>query len=272
MEFTHLLAIVGDEPVFATDLLLAGAVDADDVRRQLSRWVSAGRLYQLRRGLYALAPPFQRVRPPPFLVANRLVRGSYVSQQAALAHYGLIPEAAPVVTSVTTGRPGRWETPLGVYEYRHVKTGLFFGYRRTEISPGQRAFVAAPEKALLDLVYLHAGGDEPTTWLSCACRTWSVSIWTCCANWPSGPPAPNCAARPPSWPSWRTLRLRSTRNYESDPERGSYSSSKRRRVNERMGGRKHVNCRSSTLRRFGQAPARRLRAAVGPVERHQHRI
>jgi predicted transcriptional regulator of viral defense system len=88
--------------------LLAGAVDADDVRRQLSRWVNAGRLYQLRRGLYALAPPFQRARPHPFLVANRLVRGSYVSQQAALAHYGLIPEAAPVVTSVMTGRPGRW--------------------------------------------------------------------------------------------------------------------------------------------------------------------
>ncbi|MFZ2616848.1 MAG: hypothetical protein WA077_12725, partial [Anaerolineae bacterium] len=54
------------------------------------------------------------------------------------------------------------ETPLGVYEYRHVKTGLFFGYRWTEISPSQRAFVAAPEKALLDLVHLHAGGDEPT--------------------------------------------------------------------------------------------------------------
>jgi len=160
MDFTRLLAILGDEPVFATDLLLAGDVDAGDVRRQLSRWVSAGRLYQLRRGLYALAPPFQRVRPHPFLVANRLLRGSYVSQQAALAHYGLIPETAPVVTSVTTGRPGRWETPLGVYEYRHVKTSLFFGYRLTEISPGQRAFVAAPEKALLDLVHLHAGGDD----------------------------------------------------------------------------------------------------------------
>lgn len=161
MEFKHLLAVVGDEPVFATELLLAGAVDADDVRRQLSRWVSAGRLNQLRRGLYALAPPFQRVRPHPFLVANRLVRGSYVSQQAALAHYGLIPEAAPVVTSVTTGRPGRWQTSLGVYEYRHVKTGLFFGYRLAEISPGQRAFIAVPEKALLDLIYLHTGGDDP---------------------------------------------------------------------------------------------------------------
>lgn len=160
MKYTQLLEIVGDEPVFDADLLLAGAVDADDVRRQLSRWVSAGRLYQLRRGLYALAPPFQRVKPHPFLVANRLVRGSYVSLQAALAYYGLIPEAVPVVTSVTTGRPGRWATPLGSYEYRHVRTGLFFGYRLTEISPGQHAFIATPEKALLDLAHLRAGGDE----------------------------------------------------------------------------------------------------------------
>lgn len=64
---------MGDEPVFEAGLLLAGDVDPSDVRRQLSRWVNAGRLYQLRRGLYALAPPFQKIRPHPFLVANRLV-------------------------------------------------------------------------------------------------------------------------------------------------------------------------------------------------------
>ena len=51
--------------------MLAGDVDPTDVRRQLSRWVTAGRLYRLRRGLYALAPPFQKVLPHPFLVANR---------------------------------------------------------------------------------------------------------------------------------------------------------------------------------------------------------
>ena len=59
MEFRHLLQVVGDEPAFETGLLLAGDVAPADVRRQLSRWVKAGRLYQLRRGLYALAPPFQ---------------------------------------------------------------------------------------------------------------------------------------------------------------------------------------------------------------------
>jgi predicted transcriptional regulator of viral defense system len=105
MEFRELLTTVGDEPLFGTGLLLAGDVDPNDVRRQLSRWTAAGKLYQLRRGLYALAPPYQKTSPHPFLIANRLVRASYVSLQAALAHYSLIPEHVPVVTSVTPARP-----------------------------------------------------------------------------------------------------------------------------------------------------------------------
>ncbi len=161
MEFTRLIEIVGDEPVFEVGLLLVGKADPNDVRRQLSRWVRAGRLYQLRRGLYALAPPFQKVRPHPFVIANRMVRGSYVSLQSALAYYSLIPEMVPMTTSVTTGRPGRWETPLGIYEFRHIKADLFFGYRQEEVSPGQHAFVATPEKSLLDLAYLNPGGDTP---------------------------------------------------------------------------------------------------------------
>jgi len=127
MEFARLIEIVGHEPVFETGLLLAGEVNTANVHRQLSRWTKAGRLYQLRRGLYALAPPFQKVKPHPFFVANRMVRGSYVSCQSALAHYGLIPEHVPVVTSVTTGRPARWETPLGVYQLRHIKSELLRG-------------------------------------------------------------------------------------------------------------------------------------------------
>ena len=57
MKFQDLVAIVADEPVFDTGLLLAGPVGPAQVQRQLSRWVRAGRVLQLRRGLYALAPP-----------------------------------------------------------------------------------------------------------------------------------------------------------------------------------------------------------------------
>jgi predicted transcriptional regulator of viral defense system len=161
MEFKELLNIVGDLPVFETGLLLAGDVDPDNVRRQLSRWTRAGWLFQLRRGVYALAPPYQKTKPHPFVVANALVRSSYVSLQSALAHYGMIPEYTPVVTSVTTARPGSWETPLGDYVFQHIKRGWFHGYQRLDLGGAQQAFVAWPEKALLDLVYLRPGADEP---------------------------------------------------------------------------------------------------------------
>jgi predicted transcriptional regulator of viral defense system len=160
MEFSQLLEIVGDEPVFETGLLLSGDVDQANIRRQLSRWTDAGKIYQLRRGLYALAPPYQKVNPHPFLIANRMVPASYVSLQSALAHYGMIPEYVPVTTSVTTSRPGRWKTPLGIYDYRHIQVNFFEGYRFTDLGEGQQAFMATSEKALLDLVYLEPGGDS----------------------------------------------------------------------------------------------------------------
>jgi predicted transcriptional regulator of viral defense system len=166
MEFGRLLELVGDEPVFETSFLLAGKVNPGIIRQQLSRWTKSGRLYQLRRGLYALAPPYQKVKPQPFLVANRMQRASYVSCQTALAFYGLIPEVVYAVTSVSTGRPQQWRTPLGDFVYRHIQLHLLSGYRILPLEqasgtrPVQQALVASPEKALLDLVYLHPGADS----------------------------------------------------------------------------------------------------------------
>ena len=61
------------------------------------------------------------------------------------------------------GRPldRGWETPLSEYAFRRVKTEWLHGYERLEVSAGQWAFLAVPEKALLDLIYLQPGGDEP---------------------------------------------------------------------------------------------------------------
>ena len=161
MKFNELQALVQSEPVFETGLLLVGDVDPADVYKQLSRWKRAGRVLQLRRGLYALAPPHQKLKPHPFLVANRLAPASYVSLQSALAHYGLIPEYVPVVTSVGSGRPQQWKTPLGTFILRHIKPDLFFGYERFQVSPSQPALIAVPEKALLDLLYLEPHSAKP---------------------------------------------------------------------------------------------------------------
>ena len=159
MKFEEAVDVVSEEPLFETGLLLAGNVDAADLRRQLSRWTRSGRIHQLRRGLYVLAPPWRKRHPHPFLVANRLAPGSYVSGLSALAFAGAIPEYVAETTSVTPGRPELRTTPLGRFSFRHLKDGLMFGYRHLALGHGQSAFVAEPEKAILDMVHLHAGGD-----------------------------------------------------------------------------------------------------------------
>jgi len=161
MKWEELLIIVGREAVFSSSFLLAGKVSAAQVRLQLTRWVQTGRLLQLRRGLYALGPAWRKVEPHSFLVANKLQRGSYVSLQSALAFHDVIPEHVPVVTSVGPGRPEMLRNPLGSFQFKHIASGMLFGYTRMEVAPRQFAFVASAEKALLDLAYLTPGSDSP---------------------------------------------------------------------------------------------------------------
>jgi len=156
MKFDDILSLVGDLPLFETGLLLVGDVDPNDVRRQLSRWTRAGKIRQLRRGLYAFAPPHSKVVPHPFLVANAMVTGSYVSGTSALAHYGLIPEYVPRTFSVTLSRPSQWD---GGFVFQHLAPHLFFGYQSIEVVKGQFAFIALPEKAILDLTHLTPDSD-----------------------------------------------------------------------------------------------------------------
>ena len=161
MKWDELLKIVGREPVFHSSILMASGADPADLGRQLSRWVKSGNLIQLRKSLYALSEQYQKTRPHPFLVANRLKRASYVSLQSALEYHGLIPEYVPSVTSVTTGRPEELVNPLGSFIFRHIKKALFYGYQIVNLGEDQSTFIATPEKALLDLLYLTPGSDNP---------------------------------------------------------------------------------------------------------------
>ena len=160
MKWEELLRWVADEPVFRTGFLASSGESLSTIRLQLSRWVKAGRLIQLTKGLYTLAEPYRKRAPHPFVLANAIRKASYVSLQSALGHFGMIPENVPTVTSVTTQRPARQETPVGCFLFRHIKTSWFSGYKQVDLGSPQKAFVATPEKALLDLVYLTPGADN----------------------------------------------------------------------------------------------------------------
>lgn len=160
MKYAELVEKVSGFPFFTVGFLSAGR-DPSKIRLQISRWVKNGKVLRIHKGLYTLAEPYRKVPSHPFCVANQIKEASYVSLQSALSWYGMIPEFVPAVTSVTTGRPHTIETPLGRFEFRHLHKKYFWGYRQIELPHGQGTFVARPEKALLDLVYLTDGGDEP---------------------------------------------------------------------------------------------------------------
>jgi len=156
MKWRGFLERFADCAVIEPAMVYAGEPNPNALQAQLSRWVKAGRLLKLARGKYALAPPYRRVELPLEHVANRLVYPSYVSAESALAWYDLIPEAVVVVTSVTTARPRVVENGLGMFRYRHIRRGLFWGFASERLQ-GQECVIASPEKAMLDLFYFRSG-------------------------------------------------------------------------------------------------------------------
>lgn len=156
MKWEQLLKIVKDQPVIETHMLLDRAADTAKLSVQLSRWTKTGRLIKIKKGMYLLSGTY-RHKPVQFDYLSTLVyRPSYISLEYALADYGLIPEAVPNVTLVTTRRPIRMKVEGRVLIYRHVKRSLFWGYE----ARGERnfeVFYAEPEKALLDYFWLTHG-------------------------------------------------------------------------------------------------------------------
>jgi predicted transcriptional regulator of viral defense system len=159
MKFRGLLEKVSNLPAFTIRFLSAGE-NPSQIRLQINRWVKDGKLIRLHKSLYTLAEPYRKVACEPFSVANSLKQASYVSLHSALSWYGMIPEFVSMVTSITTGRPQTIESPMGRFEFRHISRKYFWGYRQVELKSGQTAFIARPEKALLDLIYLTPGGDD----------------------------------------------------------------------------------------------------------------
>jgi len=142
-------------PVVTASLLDALDEDRRILHNQLSRWSKQGLIVQLKKGIYLLNAGDRATNPSKFFLANQLVFPSYLSLESALAYYHMIPERVYQVTSVTTGKPAQHVSPEGTFTFRHVKQSLFFGFDAIRDERGFEVFLASPEKALLDFLYLN---------------------------------------------------------------------------------------------------------------------
>jgi predicted transcriptional regulator of viral defense system len=153
MNLDEFLEKVRGLPVINTEHLLAGVAKPGPVQVQISRWRKSGKLIKLKNNIYLLSENLRKLEIYEFHIASLIKKPSYISLEKAFEYYGLIPEGVAVYTSVTTKRPEKVMTPIGTFDYRHIKNSLFWGYKPITVNK-QLAFIALPEKALLDYFYL----------------------------------------------------------------------------------------------------------------------
>jgi predicted transcriptional regulator of viral defense system len=125
-------------------------------RNNLGRWVKEGKLVHLRQGYYAFAET-REVSDASFSYAGKIYSPSYISLHSALSFYGIIPEGVVQIISVTARKTAFFENDFGQFSYHSVKPELMFGFTKeiSRINPNFSIYIAFPEKALLDLLYLY---------------------------------------------------------------------------------------------------------------------
>ena len=135
----------------------------------VNRAIKTGELLRFQRGLYMLNERFRDYPCHPFVFAQAIAPGSYVSFETALAYHGWIPEAVFTTASVVPGRKSR--------QFEHEQMGIFSFHplaihrkyflelvNRYQIN-GQTMLVAKPCRALMDLVCLRKLSWKGMDWL-----------------------------------------------------------------------------------------------------------
>ena len=167
-----------------TDGQVSRLVEGSRQRRYhlVNRAMKAGELIRLRRGLYMLADKYRSQPCHPYLLAQALVPGGYVSLESALSFHGWIPEAVYTTASIVPARKMKdfsYE-PMGLFTFDTlpVREGFFLELvQRVELA-GHGVLIASPFRALLDLVCLKKMQWQGVEWLEQGMRIERESLST----------------------------------------------------------------------------------------------
>jgi len=143
-----------------------------DARRYalVHRALKDGSLIRLKRATYMLGRRINNDAIHPFVVAQALLPGSYISFETALAYHGWIPEGVFTTASVSPGRKTiTYDTPsLGQFSFHPLalrEYQFLTGVDREKFGK-LTAFVAQPLRALIDLVALRKEQWSGLDWLT----------------------------------------------------------------------------------------------------------
>jgi len=89
-------------------------------RDKITKLLRDNTIIRVKKGLYLHNREHIRGLPVKELLANLIYGPSYISLQFALSSYGMIPEVALQVSSVTLKKTKRYRTPVGEFIYSSV--------------------------------------------------------------------------------------------------------------------------------------------------------
>ena len=120
-----------------------------------NRYIKQGLLIRLKRNMYVLREKWTSIdREQEFLLANIIQVPSYISLMTALDYYEITTQIQrDFIESIAVKRTKGVEIEQTFFNYTKINTDLYSGFSRT-----RGFFIAAPEKAFLDGVYLMSFG------------------------------------------------------------------------------------------------------------------
>lgn len=143
--------VIGREE-FDYSSLMDALSDYAKPHQKITSLLRGGVIVRVKKGLYVFGEDYRQRPYSRELLANLVYGPSFISLDYALSYNGLIPERVEQVTSVTSGRARRFDTPVGTFVYRPVPQGSFhLGMNRIETREVS-FLIASPERALADKV------------------------------------------------------------------------------------------------------------------------
>lgn len=139
---------------------------AGTIQTGLYRWMKAGKIIQLKKGVYMTRRFFEIHRADADfapMVSAILIPQSYLSLEYILQRNGVLTEVTYPVSAVTLKQTRVFENQLGTFTYRNIKADLYQGFTISNYQ-GIPIAQASPVKALFDFLYLRPwrGGRRGT--------------------------------------------------------------------------------------------------------------
>ena len=143
---------------FDYQMLLHCLKDYARPRDKIRALLASGAIIRVKKGLYVFGGEYSREPYSRELLANLIYGPSYVSLEYALSYYGMIPERAETITSVTSGKNRAFSTPVGRFTYWAVPLDYYrTGIDIVTVGEKRSCLIGTREKALADKVYQERG-------------------------------------------------------------------------------------------------------------------